>query len=96
VFYLLLCVKALKRCVGIGLVDLLRAVRPSVAVAVVTIIPPALILGFRGSDNDPAWVSLALGFATAGGSWLAAIFGLRHPLIRELRALFTEVGRFVR
>jgi O-antigen/teichoic acid export membrane protein len=95
-FYLFLCMRALKKCVGIDALDLLLAVRPSVAVAVATVILPALILGFRAADHDPAWVSLVLGFGTAGGSWLAAIFGLRHPLSRELRGLFNELGRFVR
>lgn len=92
---LLINVHFLRRSVAVGLGHLLAAAQRSAAVAVLTVLPPVLVLAERGDAHDPAWLTLVLGLGVGGIAWIAAILGLRHPLGREFGALLREMRLIV-
>ncbi len=62
-----------------------RALIPSAAVTITTIIVPTAVLFWPGLLSEhliPAFVVAVLG---AGGGWLAGIIVVKHPLLEELR-----------
>jgi H+/gluconate symporter-like permease len=76
------------RRLNISLSDVCRALAPSFWVTVASCLPPtAAILVAGGRFDVPLAVAVAAGCAS-GAFWMAAVYGLQHPVAAELTRAF--------
>ena len=81
---LALNVRALRRYVGVGVLELFLASGRSVMLAVVTVVPVLLVQAWRSDATDSALLTLAIDYSVAGVAWLVGVNALRHPLAQEI------------
>jgi len=76
----------MSRLIRVSLLDVLRATRSSLAVALVSAIPPSVIYLAIGDHHNHTFVILCLSGSAMCIAWLIAVFALKHPVKTELMA----------
>jgi O-antigen/teichoic acid export membrane protein len=76
----------------VSVVQILRAMRPSVTVTIWTIVPAASLAAVTDSHVPSVGAHLALVGAGAAAGWLVGIATSGHPLKRELRRIAVKTG----
>lgn len=85
-----------KTILGINLKEMLSALRPSVAVVLMSSALPLIIFLFGdGILAGHLWMQLFIGAATAVLGWIAGLFLFRHPLHIEIGNIFRMVQRML-
>lgn len=92
---LVLNVRALRRFLGIGVVELFLASARSLLLAAMTVAPVLAMQALQFDATHSAWLTLALDFSVAGIAWLAGVAALRHPLAREIMTIVRPVAERV-
>lgn len=85
----------LKRHVGVGLFDVLRAAAPSLAVTLIAVTGPIGVIAVMGVRSEEILLTLCAGSVALGAGWMAAVFGLRHPIAKEVNQLLSAAFRKV-
>jgi len=76
---------------GVPLLEILRALVPSLFVVGIAIVAPALLLLWAKTHKLPALLTATFGGALFVAGWLASLYALRHPYRMELGRLYRQL-----
>ncbi|WP_374603194.1 lipopolysaccharide biosynthesis protein [Niveibacterium sp.] len=75
---------------GVHLVEILKALIPSLTVVVAAIIMPTAFLFWAKGRGLPALLTASIGGTIFVVGWLAALYGLKHPYRMELGRIYRQ------
>ncbi|MBK8401740.1 MAG: lipopolysaccharide biosynthesis protein [Propionivibrio sp.] len=83
----------LHQIIGLNLSDVIRSIAPSAYAALISMVPPLLLVLFTGqTEKNHIYVFMGSGLVMAV-SWLAALKFLRHPFWEEIDRLVGQIRK---
>jgi O-antigen/teichoic acid export membrane protein len=83
----------IRRAIGIGWADLVRAARDSACLALGAALAPIVVVATSSTGFSLGWLQTAMAVAGGAAGWAAALMLVDHPLKKEIGGILLSVAR---